>query len=735
MMPENPNVLSSDKPLTDPKDDRLGYATFARHLAESICKMTPPEGLVIAIYGPWGAGKTTLLNFVVHYLQQKPKDEQPVIVHFNPWWFSGHEDLTRRFFDQLQAVLSQWGIIGKQLKKRMADFAEIVSETPLPHASIGKVAAKLFGAKQKDVAELKDSIVNTLKKQKRRILVIIDDIDRLTAEEIRQLFRVIKAVADFPNVIYLLALDKEVAIKAVEQMQDLPGEAYLEKVVQVPFELPLPDKTSLRRLLFEKLDVILVDTPNELFDQIYWGNVYWDGIDHFITTPRDIVRLVNTMSVTYPAVKGEVNPVDFIAIETLRVFCPMVYDIIRKNPEAFTGSTNITGLDRHKVENLKSFHNSWLDQVQKEDRESVKGILMRIFPKLEAVWGNTYYGADWESKWRKQLRACSLDIFPTYFRLAIPEGGISNAEMKVLLALTYNAEVFGAILVELAGQKHPDGTTRVRAFLERFQDYTGKEIPLEHIPSVLQALFDVGDQLLRPEDEPRGIFGFGNAVRIERIIRRLLLRLDEPSRFEVLRRAISNGKAIAIIVREVVTLGQQHGKYGSEQPRPEEEKLITVEHLDELEKIALEKVRDAAQQGVLLQAPDLRYILYAWRNWAGEAEVRQWVQKVISDDIGLVNLLEKFLGKDFILGMSFFSRSLSDRVERIRYRLDPQWLEPFLEASHQIIDRVRNLAEDSRLTENQRTAMRVFIREYELRQQGKDPNSPSAWEVEYVPSR
>ena len=326
LTPKSDSLLLADKPIVDPEHDRLGYATFARHLAESICKMAPPEGLVVAIYGPWGSGKTSLLNLVVHYLQEKPESEQPIIVRFNPWWFSGHEDLTKRFFAQLQAVLSKSEVMEK-LRKKLAIFAELISEAPIPYASIAKTVADLL--EDKDVFELKTDITKALKEQQKRIWVIIDDIDRLTSDEIRQLFRLIKAVADFPNIVYLLAFDREVVVKAVEQMQDSSGEAYLEKIVQVPFELPLPDKTSLRKLLFERLQAILADIPDELFDQTYWGNVYLDGIEHFITTPRDIIRLTNTLSVTYPAVKGEVNPVDFIAVETLRVFCPLAYDIIR----------------------------------------------------------------------------------------------------------------------------------------------------------------------------------------------------------------------------------------------------------------------------------------------------------------------------------------------------------------------------------------------------------------------
>jgi len=718
--PEYLTFLSSDKPLSDPKDDRLGYAPFAKHLAGSICEMTPTEGLVIAIHGSWGSGKSTLLNFVVYYLRQEPESQQPVIVQFNPWWFSGHEDLIRRFFDQLQAVLNKRQYIGKVLKKRLADFADLVSETPTSYALIGKIFKRLLTSDQKDVAELKAQVEDALRKKEKRILVIIDDIDRLTQDEIRKLFRVIKAIANFPKVIYLLAFDREVVIKALAQEQGISGDEYLEKIVQVPFELPLPDKTSLQRLLSEKLAMILADTPDELFDQTYWGNVYFDGIDHFIATPRDVVRLTNTLSVTYPGVKREVNPVDFIAIETLRVFCPVAYDIIRKNPGAFVGHADTSDFSGATGENLRSFHESWINQIPKEDKEPVKLMLKRLFPKLEAVWDNRFYRG---TSWRKQLRICSPDKFPIYFRLAVPEGSVSNIEMKALLALTSNAKAFGAKLAELAGQKCPDGTTKVRKFLEHLEDYTEKEIPSKHIPSIVQALFNVGDQLLRPVDEQHGLFDFGNDVRVGRIIYQLLRRLDEPTRFELLKEAISKGKAITTIITVITTLGQQHGKYGARQPRPEEDRLISAPHLQELEKLALEKVRNAAEQGSLMQAPKLPRILYRWRDWAGEKECRQWVQKLVNNnDEGLVEFLEKFLQKAF-------SQSLSDRVGRTHYKLDPRELEPFLEPSR-IIGRVRALVanEDSKLTDNQRIALEQFIRTYEMRQQGKDLNDSLAGE-------
>jgi predicted KAP-like P-loop ATPase len=222
----------------------------------------------------------------------------------------------------------------------------------------------------------------------------------------------------------------------------------------------------------------------------------------------------------------------------------------------------------------------------------------------------------------------------------------------------------------------------------------------------------VGDRLLRSEDEACGMFDFGNDVRIDRVIWQLLRRQDEPLRFEVLKQAISSGNALSTIVGELVTFGQQQGKYGAAQPSPEEEWLLTVQHLEELEELALKRVQAAAQQNSLLQTPGLPQILYTWQDWASEEEVKQWVQKVISNDEGLVEFLEKFLGKTI-------TQSVSDMVPKKTYRLELKQLEPFLEPSS-VIDQVRSLDEKNGLTEDRATAIKQFIQEYDMRQQGKD---------------
>jgi len=86
-------------------------------------------------------------------------------------------------------------------------------------------------------------------------------------------------------VVYLLAFDRDVAAQAIEQQSGLPGERYLEKIIQVPFELPPIERVALQAALFKRLDQVLGDTPDGLFDQSYWTNVFYDGIDPLIQVP------------------------------------------------------------------------------------------------------------------------------------------------------------------------------------------------------------------------------------------------------------------------------------------------------------------------------------------------------------------------------------------------------------------------------------------------------------------
>ena len=98
---------------------------------------------------------------------------------------------------------------------------------------------------------LKDKVNEILKGKDTKTIVIIDDIDRLMPDEMVCIFKLIKAVCDFNNVIYVVSFDKEVVINALNQFHNEKGKDYLEKIVQIPFEMPQPDQNKLNKMFFE----------------------------------------------------------------------------------------------------------------------------------------------------------------------------------------------------------------------------------------------------------------------------------------------------------------------------------------------------------------------------------------------------------------------------------------------------------------------------------------------------
>lgn len=708
--------LSSDRPSLDPKDDLFGHAPFAERLADSICRYPGSDGLVLALYGPWGSGKSTVLSYVQHYLEQHPEDERPVIVRFNPWWFSGQDNLARAFLGQLQAVLPAKSERFKKLGDLLADFAEgiggLIDLTGVSGGA-GGIIGKWLGRtkrKPKDVPALKESIMTILQEANQRILIIIDDIDRLTPEETRQLFTVVKALADFPNVVYLLAFDREVAAQAIEQQGGLPGQRYLEKIIQVPFELPPVDRIALRAALFRRLDEVLGDVPEGSFDQSYWTNVYHDGIDPLIQVPRDVVRFTNTLAVTYPAVRGEVNPVDFIALESLRVFLPSLYDTIRSNPEQFSGHSQF---DQYQGERdaTQAFHERWVGKIPQNIRESTQALLERIFPKT----GQMGYGHEWLPEWRRKARCCHPELFPIYFRLTLPPGSISQEEMMVLLSLADSPEEFGAALVEAKGEKRLDGLSKARALLERLMDYVEKDISEDQIPKVIQALFDVGDSLIDPADE-RGMFDFGNVSRASRPVYHLLKRVPANQRIDILGEAMRPGGAVAVQLR----LLQAFDEEVSKAKNSGEVTLLSEENVECLKQIWLDRVRDLSTDESFLMHPELPRLLAAWKRWGNEEEVRAWSDQATKSDSGLLDLLTRFL-------QYTRSQTMGDWAVYLQPRLNPDWLEQYIDTAA-CADRLRALQRNREVPANAQETVSQYLKEFDMLQAGENPDGFGAFD-------
>lgn len=390
-------MLLSDRPIVCAGEDQLGFQSFCASLAKGLRDMAPAEGMVVALHAPWGSGKTSALNLLQRHLtvldiaehskktvgeimqmaaardgadsqterdlakqwarliDKHGKKLRSTVIRFNPWFFSGQENLFKAFFGVLGTELSIADntkvakAVAAILKRADAAGSMVGAGVGLlaagpPGAAGGATIGGFFGRLANDKFDTKESLDaslgrlrDALRSSERRLLIIIDDIDRLLPEELRQILTLIKSLGNLPNVSYLLAFARTEVANLIKRA-GISNADYLEKIVQVSFELPRPDRYALRAMLFSRLDAILAG--RELGDTSRWSQAYFQHIDPYLKTPRDVTRLCNSLQIAWPAVQGEADWTDLVALEVLRLHEPTIYDLVLERLDHLTGANS-----------------------------------------------------------------------------------------------------------------------------------------------------------------------------------------------------------------------------------------------------------------------------------------------------------------------------------------------------------------------------------------------------------
>ncbi len=700
--------LQGDAPLRDPKDDLLGHAKFAKDLAESIIGLKPPEdrSFVYGLYGKWGAGKSTVLNFAEHYINksnQKNGKSKIVVFKFNPWMFSGSENLTRVYFEQLHVRLNKEGKFWKRVSQKIAQLsmvaAPVVGEILIPSSGVLITGVAKNGSpadrqekSDQDLHHAKESIADALRNQDDKILVIIDDLDRLFKKEIRQIIRVIKAVCDFPNIIYLIACDSEKVASALsdkkEEVDD--GYDYLEKIVQLSYNLPNPDWARLYNLFFENLDSIFghgnhYDDKDLIQLSSWMSNDFRMGFGQCLKNFRNVKALINSIVACYPLVRGEAHIKDFVEVQALRVFYQQAYQWVGNNKNLFTGSADpLLGGDEQKQRERKMKLYEPLHQLFSENetgkRDVCQALIKRLFPEYKKAF-RSHVGSDVQ-KWNSEHRICSPEWFDLYFRLSIPEGAFGFKEIRDIVALADRPTELKDKLSSLIKEG------RHRKFLQELKTHPEEEIPTPKIQPLLQAILDSSSEELEkvptdgkhdPISEWNGILG-----NVQLVLNRFIERLDsEEERFHLLKTIFGNSESISIVVMLA---------YHVLSAEDNEDNIVTPSHAREIESLLLDRIRESANNNCLPHTPFFISILHhPWQKWGTEREVREYVAKLTTSDKGILL---------FLIG----HRGSGDRLESIEKLMGGKHMLEKLVGKARII-----LAENDQLTQFEREVLQALI--------------------------
>jgi predicted KAP-like P-loop ATPase len=189
--------------------DALHRTSFARSVTDVLKRVSPEAGLVASLEGAWGSGKTSLLAMLEDLIEEEPEATRPVVVHFNPWLIGDRDALLRQFFASIaKAVrLTDHAKEGKRVAKELKTYSKAFDVLKLipgaePWASIVKSVVESMGNateavadyKTPDIEARKEALEQALRKFPRRIVVFVDDIDRLFPAEAFEMVRIVKAV-------------------------------------------------------------------------------------------------------------------------------------------------------------------------------------------------------------------------------------------------------------------------------------------------------------------------------------------------------------------------------------------------------------------------------------------------------------------------------------------------------------------------------------------------------------
>lgn len=350
--------LDSDRALVDRAKDQFGFSGIAKKLAPSIVEASKGDGMVIGLEGKLGSGKTSLLNFLQDELCTQ-KESNVYTISIAPWLNGDSSPLVLSLLQPMSKVLEKieiekqsacqpkwkfWNSNKKQVTRLSLLIKKYGPQTVRKAAVVANFGGNFFPGIQAlgsvldkgvDIAEqfisenetpteIKHQISQKLQKLQELdvgFVVMLDDLDRLEPEQAVEVVRLVRSVADFPKVAYLMCYDREVLAHALETGLNVSdGDLFLQKVVQLTFSIPLPEPFDLRTqflleaksIYFETNDIEINASELEDLQKAVDREGMW------LTTPREVKIALNSIRFVYPQVKSDMYFPDFCRLQLIK---------------------------------------------------------------------------------------------------------------------------------------------------------------------------------------------------------------------------------------------------------------------------------------------------------------------------------------------------------------------------------------------------------------------------------
>lgn len=435
--------INRDLPIKKCEEDLLERGTFAETLAKAIASYYRNESLVVGIFGEWGSGKTSIINMIIEKLGEiSDENKQSIVIRFSPWNYSSQNGLINLFFKELLLYIGKnEGQKSEKIIEWILKYMSVLECGVFENSKVGKLSKaihKIYNAfkKNQTLEDIKSNLIQELNKYDRKIIVIIDDIDRLTKTQVQDVFQLVKQIGDLPNIIYFLPMDREAVISALDKKHVGNGEKYLEKIVQIPFSIPELDKESLRNILDTKVQKIIDDNSQEkqIIDLDYKESIYYNCISLYVKNLRDVNRVLNIFKFRYSIFKNEICVEDILALSIVEALDPRLFKWIYLNK-------SILCLKDNDNRDTREYRNSKIKELNLKQIEADRALKLVsvLFPNFAVKVEYFYTGKGTWSEARAKMRIANLDRFEMYFTFDLQKLPIKHAELINFLSnYSYN---------------------------------------------------------------------------------------------------------------------------------------------------------------------------------------------------------------------------------------------------------------------------------------------------------
>ncbi|WP_298950942.1 P-loop NTPase fold protein [uncultured Nonlabens sp.] len=332
-----PRLNTSFQPA---KEDLLNFKPYAQKVQNIIRGLSnTSESIVIGIDGEWGSGKSTFSNMVFKHLEMFSKgntDRRIIKMRYNPWMYSGTDEMLFDFLNEMKKSFYRSETNAKKIGKGILKYSKYLKSVKISGkiglseiASIGvsvepekilrEIGGELIKADE-GLIDLKENINKLLEESDIKLVVFIDDLDRLDKDELFTILKMIKLTADFNHVVFVVCLDSEMISKSIYQRygnDKEDGKKFLEKIINVPISLPLIEDIDRKEFLVKLL--------NKTFDQYQFvdlaeKNQLLQSL-HLVefNNPREAIRVTNSFTYSLFAIGDEVNVHDLFWIEYIKI--------------------------------------------------------------------------------------------------------------------------------------------------------------------------------------------------------------------------------------------------------------------------------------------------------------------------------------------------------------------------------------------------------------------------------